>query len=225
MIDDQLFDKIAKLRILATHDNTPQAEAEAATAAIHRLLLTHNLDMLEVERRINNTQPKSRVVDHTYTMESNALWRIDLMTAMASNNYCRALSHRRRGSQNVVYLVGHQTNIEAVLELYNTYSNIIERHALACYVPPTENTHAYRTMFRKGMVDGINARLKREKQEVINNNPTSSALVPVIEKEVSNYVKHKWPRLNKDYRQDRWGAGYKNGYSTGLNTHARKELS
>lgn len=225
MIDDKLWDKISHLRTLATHENTPQAEAEAATAAIHRLLLTHNLDMLEVERRANNTQPKSTVKQHTYTMENNDLWRIDLMTAMAVNNYCRSLSHRRRGHRNLVYIVGHQTNIEAVLELYATYSNIIERHALACHVPPTENPRAYKTMFRKGMVDGINARLKREKQEVISNNQTSSALVPVIEKEVNAYVTQQWPRLNKDYRHDRWGAGYKNGYSTGLNTHARKELS
>lgn len=222
MTDAAFWDKIEALMTLAARAGT-QGEAEAATAGIHRLLLKHNLTMLDAERRVGNAPAKSGVVQREMWV-SRERWRSGLYAQLASANMCRVLQARNRDG-SYVYVIGHRQNVEAVERLYELYEPLVERIPLTIEIPYGESTLSYRTGFRNGMVDGIGARLREEMDQAERNDSQSSALVPLLKKEVDTWVDQKHGRLRKDTpTRTRYRSAYHSGYSVGKSLEARKEV-
>lgn len=218
--NEKIIERLQHLKAVAEHPTTPQHEAEAAVAGMHRLMLKYNLDNLDFK----NPAEMRRVTKIEITMPSTALWRIDLMTVMAHANYCRCLNLRMRGVKPVVYIIGHKSNIDTTVDLYNTFIPIIERLSTTVAVPPFAEPRTFRNHFRRGMIYGIKHRLDEERRQLLDSS-NMTALVPVLEKEVQNYVAEQFPHTKHDRRTPTAVTdAYVKGFQAGRMARARKEL-
>jgi hypothetical protein len=219
-IDKSIMKRLAHLKALAEHPKTPQHEAEAAAASMSRILLKYNIDMLQLQ----GADRSNTLLQRTITTKTNSLWRVDLMTVVARHHLCRTVNLRMRNTPTKIWVIGHQRNVDTAIDEYNDYCALVERYSTTVPVPEYYNAKTYRTNYRNGMIAGINARFAEDRKAMSQDN-SSTAIVPLITKEVNDYVKQLHPRTVADRRVSLTnGAGFSSGYQRGRTTTARKEL-
>src|SRR5689334_16506295 len=122
-----ILDKLGKLKTLSDRAGT-LAEAEAAAAAMTRLLLKYNLSMVDVTAHLDGSaNPVKRVDD---PLENTAMWRTLLIYEIAKANLCDLV--RLNGGKTVA-LFGHDHNLIVVKELYLWLVGEIDRLADAAW--------------------------------------------------------------------------------------------
>ena len=192
----ELLTKFEKLLELEQRAATP-GEAEAAAAAMTRLLTKHNLEALEVKRRLGSQGPKTDLVKSGWIEVPAAGWRKSLMWAVARNNFTTFVYYRRGG-----YLIGTGANIAATNRMYDTLCLTVEHLAdlgwdEIKHDPPLEDrgnwyhydlrpigSAKWKNAFRLGCVSGIQDAMRRARQEIVEQTEGGSALVLVNQKEL-----------------------------------------
>lgn len=236
---NELLAKLARIEALADRAGT-LAEAEAAAAALSRLLLRHNLSLAEVGER-RERAPGNGVTAQEHRLANGAAWRHYLLHALAQTHLCRAIRH----AGDRATIIGHPHNLAVVKDLYRWLSAAIERLArraweerierraaeLLLAAPPdaqprfadamtaareTPGKRAWLAAFRTGAVDGLWRRLLDERRALeAETAPDRWALVPLLEREVEVFVGERFAGLGSYAVRAGDAGGYAAGHAAG----------
>ena len=120
----EILDKLAKIKALSDRAGTLE-EAQAATAALSRMLLRYNLTMEQVTVHLDGQHDRG-FVRQDATIENGAMWRAILLNSLARAHFCRCVRHGSNGTHS---LFGQPHNIVVVKDLYSWLVDEVERLA------------------------------------------------------------------------------------------------
>src|SRR3990167_3241994 len=107
---------LKKLATLKKRAGT-EGEAQAAAAAIQRLLLKYNLDMSEVDLTAEEESGGPEIIKDSFRFSDyyqSKTWKQQLLFSVAQYNFVRALLH----GNNQGSFIGRPENVKAVRELF-----------------------------------------------------------------------------------------------------------
>jgi hypothetical protein len=165
---DSILAKLASLKDLAERPGSA-GEAAAATAAIQRLLFTHNLTMADVPNKGDEyIEQRFDVADLNAKAQR---WKRDLLQVVAEANFCRIAWFRRsefwKASDAVV--VGREANVAVFLGLYEYLETEAKRQCRAAFKAAAAGWYADRAFFNQsfycGFVETIHDRLQAQRKE------------------------------------------------------------
>lgn len=236
----EVWERLSRIRTLADRAGT-LAEAEAAAAALSRLLLKYNLSMADLDESQAGDPGADAVGSEEYAVANSAPWRHYLLHALAQSHFCRAV---RYPGTNRAILVGHPHNLAAVKELYRWLSIAIERLAGEAWeelrdrdaakllldpasghrrfagaraaLPGASARRGWTAAFRTGAVDGLWRRLIDERAALEREtDPANWALVPIIDAEVQAFMDHHFASVGSYQMRAQDAAGYNAGQEAG----------
>lgn len=220
---------IKKIKALLDKANSTDSlpEKEAFMLGVQRLLQQHNIDI----RKIENIETDDFSVKEDSLIYSD-LWEAKLVHVIAVNNFCQTV---RNVSDKKVNVIGRKENIEVVITMFQFFANSLLQLSVNSYnkmiedakkeygidvkkVPGhKEKMNMYLSDYMIGGVDGINAKMREQKQEEIRKNEKYNAVLRINDSAVQEYVSKKYPNLRKGKamkRNDK-SNGYNNGYKDG----------
>ncbi len=181
-----IMDKLERVKRLQERAGTP-AEAEAAAAALIKLLTKHNLTAAEFDHRAERS-PQDDYVQRLFDLGGRTSWQRDLLDHIAQNNFCRAVHVLGRDKS---YLVGEPRNIQVVRDLYTYLRREVDRLAdraweearssSPAWISPREWKRSYRT----GVVDGIGTVMAEAKRAAAAEVEHGSQIVLVKDAELT----------------------------------------
>jgi hypothetical protein len=247
-MDTALLNKIEKLFNLQEGASTV-GEAEAAAAAITRLMTKHNLEMAEVRQRLGDKAPKSEYEHEIFDAGGDDGWIRGLATRIAGANFCK--TYYIPGTSRIG-IVGESGNIETVKRLLFSLRDLIRLEARREYrkrqkdgtLPELwvegrwkgrewvsghyaeEGLWRFVGSFTNGAVDGIGYALKAAKKAEQDAYAGGSALVLVKDRELQEATGRLVGNLGVGRRRSSSGSGYKAGHAFGSNLNlGRGEIS
>lgn len=117
-----ILSKLEQVRTLRDRATT-QGEAEAAAAALTRLLTKYNLSMAEFEMRTKSERAEGHgMIRDFIDMANSAPWRSDLLNVIAMHNGCRAIF----GLGKKAIMVGTKQNIALIEDIYSEFVALAE---------------------------------------------------------------------------------------------------
>lgn len=216
---NNILTKLEQIRELRDRASTPD-EANAAAAALTRMLTKYSLSMVEFESRLGNgTRHASGAVKATIEIENTAAWRQLLLTVIARTNGCRAIF--MSGSKEV-FMVGPQKNIDLATDLYGELVALAEVMSRRASREPANAraVHAagmrvWRRSYLIGFGSGLGDAMRAARKQAADEMEGGSALVVVqdqnLDKAVSDLIGRTRPtgasRVN--------GAAHQSGYNDG----------
>lgn len=235
------------------------AEAENAATRLQQLLMKHNLDLETV--RAHQINKKAEMFDQWVDLRDKAdkresFWVPKLYGAIARNNLCFV-----NVSEHGVWIVGEKHNAAMVMyiaEQLIAKIRIIEKSAWKIYeAAPLERAWGqkekrgtWRRGFYAGAAQGIDQKLKREAQEMQQENNPFAVMIVNRAKTVNDYLEEKYWKpaeeraeamtdkerkkaeretrklmKRKGPREISSNDGYRSGYDTGLKINIDKGLN
>lgn len=207
MTTDKVLDKLKKIQAHAESAAAigNEAEAQAFASMLQRLLLTHKLEMTDLEFEVmEKIEPIIRKgIDYQDVAEkkSRVAWRENLASMLARAQFCRILV--TPGSSRIT-LVGKAEDVAVVEYMIVTLTRATEsivkkEHQKYCWeVYKRDNNctaaRGFKESFLTGFLVRLNTRLKTERAAMVN---TSTALVrvntalSVVEKHIEDDKKIK----------------------------------
>jgi hypothetical protein len=110
-MDPRLLDKLRKVLTLAKEGI--EGEAQAAAAILQKMLLEHNLDIADLEKK--GAAPTGATEKAHDLGRAAFTWKLDLAEAVAEHYWCVPLVDRRT---KTVAFVGRPDNVESLTMLY-----------------------------------------------------------------------------------------------------------
>ncbi|MFZ5501865.1 MAG: DUF2786 domain-containing protein, partial [Candidatus Micrarchaeota archaeon] len=184
---DQVLDTVEKLLKLAGGTDF-EAEAAAAMAKAHELLLKHGLEMADV----GNGQGQEDVVHLTYEMP-DLCWRQCYVT-LSRHNFCRVVVAPYKQPPEC-YIIGRPTNVKAVAAMAAKIMVQLEAMAWVEAQMANSNRRGFRVPFVCGALSRLHHRLLAETQKVQQATAGSQALVVCYDEENRDYERRVWPSL------------------------------
>lgn len=246
-IDEDLWRKILALReMMDPSRGATSHEIEVVTAKLNTLLLKHNLSLAMLD-----TGPATSIEHHMFVTDVETMtWEMILLKTLADENFCRVIADDTR---RVFAVIGKPHNIAATWETYMWLGPKIMEVALAERKKkqdkgrPKEEDFtfgqwitfdSYTNMaidqparwlqsFLIGMVEGIGQAMKDARREVLAQDNRNTALVPIMNREVDDYVEDNFSVDKKPLEYSAEQDIYRSGKQAGRNIdiHKRKELS
>lgn len=218
-----LIDKLQKVANLLDNAGTP-GEAEAAAAALSRLLLKYNLDEADV-RAAQGSAAKSHIVVRPITItpgKSAAKWQWLLLNTIARHNFTQLV--KRGGSSNAGWIAGTNENIDAVLDLNARLSIVFKRLASESWKAQPPHTVYFTTRakyihgFLLGVPAGLSERFRLDRKQDEEADRRVSALVVTTERQLSEAVAAELGRTTHTGRRSTVdGRAYDHGRAAGKN--------
>lgn len=216
-----LIDKLQKVANLLDNAGTP-GEAEAAAAALSRLLLKYNLDEADV-RAAQGSAAKSHIVVRPITItqgKSAAKWQWLLLNTIARHNFTQLV--KRGGSSSAGWIAGTNENIDAVLDLYARLSIVFKRLASESWKAQPPHTVYFTTRaqyihgFLLGVPAGLSERFRLDRKQDEEADRRVSALVVTTERQLSEAVAAELGRTTRTGRRSTVdGRAYDHGRAAG----------
>jgi hypothetical protein len=235
---NEVLDRLIRIRSLADRAGT-LAEAEAATAALTRLLLRYNLSLADLDAAPDGSG--GTVLSEEFQVANSASWRHYLLHALAQGHVCRAI---RFPGTNRAMLIGHPHSLTVVKELYAWLSVAIPRLAndgweerrdreaaqllldsasghrrfarARAALPGAKARRAWIAAFRAGAVDGIWRRLLEEREALRQEtDPSRWAIVPAMDAEVEAFMNQHFAGVGSYSMTARDADGYHAGREAG----------
>ena len=244
---NEVMERLTRIRALADRAGT-LAEAEAATAALSRLLLRYNLSMTDLDDLQGDT--RGGVETEVFEVANSAGWRHYLLHALAQSHFCRAV--RYPGTRRAV-LIGHPHNITVVKDLHRWLSVVIDRLAASTWeeerdreaarlllddespyhrfaearaaLPGKAGRRGWTSAFRAGAVDGIWRRLLDEREMLKEETSEEAwAVVPLLDAEVQAFMDEAFGNVGSYQISAGNPVGYQAGRDAGyaINIGARE---
>lgn len=204
---DKILDKLRKLISLreSAKNINSEGEANAAAAAISRLLMEYNLceDDIPTEEKINNPVIEAKI---PYKPEfcKVGVWYKNLVIVVCEFNNCRPMifstSNQNSGrmQRNSFLLVGRKINVETSIYLISLLANKAYQIGLReykkyidCYISryvQPDNKSEYLRNFLMGFVLGLNRKLKNES---LREDKKENSLILNLNNEIDYYLKDK----------------------------------
>lgn len=172
-------------------------------------------------------------------------WEKSLLSVLARQNFCRVILY---SNDKAIAFVGKPHNITAVRETYSWLSQKMIAVALkaredaqiaeALYSEDffinwnktfiaTDHPARWLNSYLQGMVTGIEQAMQRARRESLQGNDTGKALVPVMYKEVDDYVDSNFRTKKTPVKFNAEESVYESGKRAGryLDIEKRKEIS
>jgi hypothetical protein len=199
--------RIAKLLDLANRKAGNEAEAQAAAAKAQELLLRHNLDLADVEGRIDDDGDP--LVEDTKVQpgQRTRTWERDLFFKVCHGFNCRGLytSPNRWSKTYQYHFVGRRSSVEVAQYMFEYLKNALNDVAAKAWKESKaeiEEAGAYQVNgrtwkydFLMGAVRSIGERFYQEKERFKQESVKGRAMIRVSGTEVDLFVKDKYPRL------------------------------
>ena len=223
-MDATLLTKLQKITRLIDRAGTP-GEAEAAAAALSRLLLKYNLDEAEV-RRANGESESSAIVVQKFSVGKVGgayLWRWYLVSTIARANLTEVV--RDGGTPLDGWIVGTKQNVEAVLDLNQHLADVFQRLAAESWTKEGQHGSWYLTRtkyinaFLLGVAPGLREKFAAERREAAKENGHVNALVVVNSAAIRDTIREEIGRTRDTSQHRRVGDAdaYQHGYRAGRN--------
>jgi hypothetical protein len=219
-IPTEVLEKIEKIQTLIDRAGTDE-EANAAAAALTRVLTRHSLTMMDIEGRLGGPQ-KSIYGRHEIQMEKSG-WRRDLLHVVARNNFGRIVIFPGQAKCAVVC---DERSFEIIVSTYKRLEDLIWKVTDAAILRIKEdwaNSYEYtrspRTWsnsYRLGMVQGISVAMREAKNQEVQDFTGGSGLVVIKDKEVAQALHDLFPRLRAGGGSSIGNSSaYKQGFASG----------
>ena len=224
---DEILDKLAKLHALEDGAAT-QGEAEAASAAITRLLTRYNLDALDVRRRLGNQAAPLQFGQVRLTGIKSA-WERTLLGAIARHNQSQAVFWTYGESSGDVTLFGPANTLPLIEEMFRTLARTVDHltdlgwaAVTMVYTTPGK----WKTAYRLGCVSGINTALQRARDAAVEQVEQGSALVVQQEEALAQEVEQQIGKTRSMAKVTFEHTAYAQGYYDGVevNVASRGDL-
>jgi hypothetical protein len=243
---EKIIEQIRSIRRLMDNAGT-EGEAAAAAAAMARLLSKYNLDLAEIPVDSESDERDEAISKEeilTQTKNNDYKWREELLTAVASNNFCRVLHTEKWVDGKVrahMILIGQPHNREVAKFLYELLASTLERLSKAHSTVSPERKHELelakalgikprytfspRRSFLYGAVTTISQRLRAEWIQFatpVDGNDKALVLVKNNARDLSIFVQQTWPklgvhRIQEDRRATLDEGGFRAGQEAGRN--------
>ena len=215
-----------------------EGEAQAAAAAVQRLLLKYNLSLSEVLLERGEGTEDSGIVTEQFRFSDyykSKTWKQQLLFGIGSYNFVKALMH----GDNQGSFIGKPENVLVARQLFDYLCEELERLSYdelykaqgyerrprgkwqwAKVGPNTIKTHGrtWRQAVLLGAVHRLKQRMADNYWAVVDeerscNASQVTALITLNETAIDEYVKSQWPRLRKVSLSNNIGdwQGYQNG--------------
>lgn len=224
-----VLEKIEKIQALMSRAGT-QEEAEAASAALQRLLTKHNLELFDVEQRLGNGKHKSEFVREHFNLKHQSGWRRDLLHVVAVNNFGKITYTQGSGWTSIV---AEKRQVPIIIETYLRLEKLLWKMSRDAsdreYANPSYEyslePRAWLNSYRNGFVWGLNRAMQAAKRDEIAQHEGGSALVVVKEEELNAAFSEFYPKLGKASSRDiSSSAGYHAGMRAGQNVSFGKSV-
>lgn len=204
MEKDKLLEKLRKLTNLKVSAQAlgNEGEANAAAAAITRLLLEYNLTNEDIPTQEKSNNPIVSVEIPFKAEMDNGRWYADLVAVVCEYNMCRSLiisiSNNGRMQRSKFQIVGRQKNVEIVLYLISFLSHQFTsigktryaQYKQECFKTRPQSMVIFLKSFLYGCVIGLNDKLKESKNN-LSSETGLTALIQVTDTEIDNFLKGK----------------------------------
>ena len=171
---------------------TTEGELIAATAALTRLLMTHNLELAELDEITGKLTKKSKIANVMGTTETKALWKRELIHAIADNYFCHIVWYVKSMPRFLMF--GTRENLEVSRELFLQTSGIIEhlgemgyisymKACMANNVREVLHGREWKTSFYQGAVAGFREAFRDTAAIVETEVPNGSAIAVLLKEE------------------------------------------
>jgi len=214
-ISDAILNKLAYIKTLKEQASTP-GEAEAAAAAMTRMLTKYGLDMMELDMRLGTMPKASDFLYEKVDLESSAMWKRTLIYHIAKHNFSRVIYIP---GKKTVDFVGTQQNLQVVQAMYAWL--VLEVNALAeiGWQQFTDKYYysvkSWKNAYRTGLVSGLGRAMKDARAEVLLASDSGSALVVVNEKALDEAVLLNVGKTRTSSLRVSNGDAYSRGYDVG----------
>lgn len=189
---------VALLKKMIAHEKSARsigniAEAEAFAAKIQNLLLSHKLEMTDLEVEAQKTEDPFGKEQHGVNYGSTPQWRITLASAIARSFFCKAFYI---AGMNKIQFVGRTSDRAATIQMYEYLGELGKsigaeewKVARAQFGYSVSFKAKWDKSFRQGYADAISQRLRKDQYDLTAVNPNAFALVRREEVALEAYVK------------------------------------
>lgn len=116
--NEKIMNKINALLEKTTENGCTPAEAAEAAAMVQKLLAKHHLELTEQREVAEDVLGCVEIMKHE--------WEARLANVLAENGCCQVVLHRIGGEKKLSFM-GRETDLNAVLALYDTFSDAIRK--------------------------------------------------------------------------------------------------
>lgn len=214
-----------------------EGEAQAAAAAIQRIMTQYNLTMAELSTDI---QVDDGIIEHAcsgFTYKSiGGYWEYRLASVLCKYNFCKCFMHGN--SYKKLLIFGKKENVEMVNWMREMLSERFvefskkrfkEYQQTSAYAFHPIGKDKYQRSYLMGVVDGLDQKLKEEQNKDKQMDETYgtkiTALVVRTDAEITNFVNQKYggARSGRSMRVN-WDAARNSGVADGRNTQIYKPI-
>lgn len=228
-VSNKIVEKLKKLMRLqqSAQKIGSEGEANAAAAAISRLLTQYNLSLMDINPEERKKSLQVQRTGHVSFKDTYGLWKRLLMDVICEFNYCKVFLIS--GQSNMV-IVGTEANTSAVIYLYDMLRGIFRKLAPVRYeefasgkrgaIRTEKYKRKYIASYLKGCVYGVKEKLTIEAKA---NEAQEKSLVvchnQLIDDYMSSYemVQRKAAKTKKKDIVEAFFSGYCDGKKTNVN--------
>lgn len=205
-MDSNLKEKLIGIKGLMERAGTV-SEAEAAAAAMTRLVLKHNISEEELASLgvVDKEAYESGYIQVGPNGSSGLQWKLNLLYVLSEFNFCKFVRAGKHGGDG--YIIGQPTNQKIVIEMFNVTVQTVERLAVdEWYIMLNDwermmnagnpKASGWKNSFKLGFPSGLHLKLMMQKAE-LEKDDTTSALMVVKDGELDKAVEEKVGKLQK----------------------------
>ena len=237
---DSVLKKLRKLQNLyeGAKKINSEGEANAAAAAIQKLLIQYNLSMDEIgtdEEKSKDTVLEEKVDGFTYKSIGGE-WEFRLLYVLCKWNFCKCF--QVGGTYKRLMIFGKKENIETVkwlrsmlAERFVSFSKnrFKEYQKTVEYAMKPISMDKYQRSYLMGCAAGLDAKLKeesdREKAKDAEFGAKVTALVVRNDTAVTEYIENKYKVGKGKARRENFDSARALGFRDGKNTELHKQVS
>lgn len=237
---DKIKTKLQKLMRLyeGAKKINSEGEANAAAAAIQRLLTQYNLTMGDVSQEEQDRDVVKENIMSCYRFKSiGGDWEFKLMFVVCKWNFCKVFRYGKTKDKNMIFF-GKEENMETVKWLYNMLCERFVSFGKARYKEYQETMDylakpigldTYLRRYLEGCAKGLDAKFQEEadREKIQNEDKNYSAKVTALVvrngAEIDKYVGEKFVGYQKGRampsakRDSCFAYGFKDGKNTQIN--------
>lgn len=218
-MDEAKLRKIRALLDRAAHENTPQAEAEAATAKAMELMAEYGIS----EAMVDAAGPrKDQIITRTFSLKQPYTYEKGCLVGWLGHALRCESTWRHYGSViTSVTIMGFESDVDRVDLLFTSLLLQATRGVMQAEKPWYEDST---TRFRKNWLTGFAQEVARRVREIESNavrthDATSSGSAELVLADRAALVKRAYdeqnPKLKKAKGRDRSGVGLSEGVDAG----------
>jgi len=212
-----ILQRIHKLLALAASTDKP-GEAEAAQAAVQRLITRYQIDELTISA--SNKSASNDITGKMISIDKNVSMRSILLHYIAKHNFCRVLKGK---SCAVIY--GEPNDIELCIALFNLVDlHMLTEHNAKLAIAMSESTgefvrHRWSDSFYAGYVLAIDERLRESKESTVSAMSSTNTSIVLAFKDKEHAIEEYYQKISPvrnpsksfDTRDNAFIAGHASG--------------